>query len=61
MKIKSDIKIDKKIRELMSSKNFNKSFDYIEANKDKLSEIETKAYDKSLTLDESKIRLKNIL
>ena len=28
---------------------------------DKLSEIETKAYDKSLTLDESKIRLKNIL
>jgi tetratricopeptide (TPR) repeat protein len=40
MKIKSDIKIDKKIRELMSSKNFNKSFDYIEANKDKLSEID---------------------
>lgn len=28
---------------------------------DKLSDIETKAYDKSLTLDESKIRLKNIL
>jgi tetratricopeptide (TPR) repeat protein len=40
MKIKSDIKIDKKIRELMSSKNFNKSFDYIEANKDKLSELD---------------------
>ncbi len=40
MKIKSDIKIDKKIRELMSSKNFNKSFDYIEFNKDKLSELD---------------------
>ncbi len=40
MKIKSDIKIDKKIRELMSSKNFNKSLDFIEFNKEKLSELD---------------------
>ena len=40
MKIKSDIKIDKKIRELMSSKNFNKSLDFIEFNKENLSELD---------------------